>query len=140
MLIQPNDIAILEKYDAMVSVPAAQDTPNGMVGEINASTGKFTAAAGGDCFAWTKEVGHVDGEFVVPANHDVRVVMMSEIDGRLVKISPDCLASGSFAVGAKYASNSAGKLASGAASAPYFEVVELINFDGAGARAKVVAS
>lgn len=140
MLIQPNDIAILEKYDAMVSAPAAQETPNGMVGEINASTGKFTAAAGGDCFAWTKEVGHIDGEFKVPVNGDVRVVLMSEIDGRLVKITPDCLASGNFTVGGKYASDSNGKLVSGASSAPYFEVVELINFDGAGARAKVVAS
>lgn len=139
MLIQPNDIAILEKYDAMVSAPAAAETPNGIVGKIDGTTGKFAAAAAGDCFAWTKEVGHFDEDFAVPTGGDVRVVLMSEINGRLVKITPDCLASGDFVVGGKYASNANGKLVSGASDAPYFEVVELINFGGKGARAKIVA-
>lgn len=136
-MIQPNDIAILEKYDAMVSAEANVDVVNGCVGKI--TNGKFAPAAAGDVFVYQKEKGDIDGEFEIKKGEDVRCVVMSEINGRLVKIAPSHLASGEFEVGAKYASNANGKLASGAEAAPYFEVVELINYDGKGARAKIVA-
>lgn len=135
-MIQPNDIAILEKYDAMISAEAGAEMVNGTVGKV--TSGVFAAAAAGDCFAYQKEKGDFDEEFKIKAGEDVRLVVMSEIEGRLVKISPDHLASGSFVVGTKYVSNANGKLvASNSPSSPYFEVVELINYDGAGARAKI---
>lgn len=136
-MIQPNDIAMLEKYDAVTSVKSAGEYMNGSFGTV--TNGVFTVKENGDCFIYQKHKGDsMYTDFKVKKDEDIRVAILPEWNGRLLKVSPIHLADGAkFKVGSKYTSNANGQLVEGTA-APYLEVVELINYDGSGARVKIV--
>lgn len=124
-MIKFSTIGQIEKKYAFEDAVANANTFNGAFGSV--SEGKFTAGANGVKAIMQLEVGDNAGLDTYPIAKDehVRVVDLTKFDGETIEVYGDEVPA-SVVVGNKLASDSTGKLVTGASAAPYFEVTKVI--------------
>lgn len=131
-------IGTLEKYDPFISAESAGDYINGTFGTY--TDGKFTAGEG---FYVVMDLEKGDdiftSDYKVQKGAQTRIANLAKVNGKELQITPDNLPD-TFAKTNKLVSDTNGKLkVNNEAVAPYLEVVDVIDFDGTGAKVKVVA-
>lgn len=130
-------ISQIEKLYPFVDATIDKDALNGDFGSV--TTGKFAPKADAKQAIMQVEVGDdMDmPEYKIPAGSHVRVVDFEKLDGQEVEVYgvqlPD-----TFKVGDKLKSDATGKLVTGATTAPYYEVTEVLG-NKLGVAVKVVA-
>ena len=131
-------IGMIEKYNPFVSATTAADYTNGAFGDV--ADGVFTVGATKFKVLMNKGKGHsMYTDFTVEAGESSRVCDLSKLDGEYLLISPEHLPS-TFKATDKLVSDTTGKLVvSASAVAPYLLVDSVVEFDGKGAKVKIVA-
>lgn len=131
-MLKPRTIGMLEKYDVFTSVKADAEYVNGTFGTV--ADGVFTAGAGGYVIMQKGKGDTLYTDFTVVADEDIRVADVAKWVGKQLEVSPLHII-GEFTKGDTLIVSATGKLAVGDAVAGnvYFEVEEVINFDGVGA-------
>lgn len=130
-------ISQIEKLYPFMDAVIDKDVLNGDFGAV--TSGKFAPKADAKQAIMQIEVGDdMDmPEYKIPAGSHVRVVDLEKLDGQEVEVYgvqlPD-----TFKVGDKLKSDSTGKLVTGATTAPYYEVTEVLG-NKLGVAVKVVA-
>lgn len=130
-------ISQIEKLYPFMDAVIDKDVLNGDFGAV--TSGKFAPKADAKQAIMQIEVGDdMDmPEYKIPAGSHVRVVDLEKLDGQEVEVYgvqlPD-----TFKVGDKLKSDAAGKLVTGATTAPYYEVTEVLG-NKLGVAVKVVA-
>lgn len=130
-------ISQIEKLYPFMDAVIDKDALNGDFGAV--TSGKFAPKADAKQAIMQVEVGDdMDmPEYKIPAGSHVRVVDLEKLDGQEVEVYgvqlPD-----TFKVGDKLKSDAAGKLVTGATTAPYYEVTEVLG-NKLGVAVKVVA-
>lgn len=136
-MIKFREISQIEKLYTFVDATIDKDALNGDFGSV--TTGKFAPKADAKQAIMQVEVGDdMDmPEYKIPAGSHVRVVDLEKLDGQEVEVYgvqlPD-----TFKVGDKLKSDATGKLVTGATTAPYYEVTEVLG-NKLGVAVKVVA-
>lgn len=136
-MIKFRKISQIEKLYPFVDATIDKDALNGDFGSV--TTGKFAPKADAKQAIMQVEVGDdMDmPEYKIPAGSHVRVVDLEKLDGQEVEVYgvqlPD-----TFKVGDKLKSDATGKLVTGATTAPYYEVTEVLG-NKLGVAVKVVA-
>lgn len=130
-------ISQIEKLYPFMDAVIDKDVLNGDFGAV--TSGKFAPKADAKQAIMQIEVGDdMDmPEYKIPAGSHVRVVDLEKLDGQEVEVYgvqlPD-----TFKVGDKLKSDATGKLVTGATTAPYYEVTEVLG-NKLGVAVKVVA-
>lgn len=130
-------ISQIEKLYPFMDAAIDKDVLNGDFGAV--TSGKFAPKADAKQAIMQVEVGDdMDmPEYKIPAGSHVRVVDLEKLDGQEVEVYgvqlPD-----TFKVGDKLKSDATGKLVTGATTAPYYEVTEVLG-NKLGVAVKVVA-
>lgn len=130
-------ISQIEKLYPFMDAVIDKDVLNGDFGAV--TSGKFAPKADAKQAIMQVEVGDdMDmPEYKIPAGSHVRVVDLEKLDGQEVEVYgvqlPD-----TFKVGDKLKSDATGKLVTGATTAPYYEVTEVLG-NKLGVAVKVVA-
>lgn len=130
-------ISQIEKLYPFMDAVIDKDVLNGDFGVV--TSGKFAPKADAKQAIMQVEVGDdMDmPEYKIPAGSHVRVVDLEKLDGQEVEVYgvqlPD-----TFKVGDKLKSDATGKLVTGATTAPYYEVTEVLG-NKLGVAVKVVA-
>lgn len=130
-------ISQIEKLYPFMDAVIDKDVLNGDFGVV--TSGKFAPKADAKQAIMQIEVGDdMDmPEYKIPAGSHVRVVDLEKLDGQEVEVYgvqlPD-----TFKVGDKLKSDATGKLVTGATTAPYYEVTEVLG-NKLGVAVKVVA-
>lgn len=130
-------ISQIEKLYPFMDAAIDKDVLNGDFGAV--TSGKFAPKADAKQAIMQIEVGDdMDmPEYKIPAGSHVRVVDLEKLDGQEVEVYgvqlPD-----TFKVGDKLKSDATGKLVTGATTAPYYEVTEVLG-NKLGVAVKVVA-
>mgnify|MGYP001213363494 FL=1 len=130
-------IGTLEKYDPYITAESAGEYINGTFGTYVGT--KFTEGEG-FYVLMDVEKGDTAGtpDYKVKTGAQVRIANLAKLNGKELKITPDNLTA-TFAKGNKLVADTTGKLkVNGSAVVPYLEVVDVINFDGTGAKVKIV--
>lgn len=118
-------ISQIEKLYPFMDAVIDKDVLNGDFGAV--TSGKFAPKADAKQAIMQIEVGDdMDmPEYKIPAGSHVRVVDLEKLDGQEVEVYgvqlPD-----TFKVGDKLKSDATGKLVTGATTAPYYEVTEVL--------------
>lgn len=130
-------ISQIEKLYPFMDAVIDKDVLNGDFGAV--TSGKFAPKADAKQAIMQIEVGDdMDmPEYKIPSGSHVRVVDLEKLDGQEVEVYgvqlPD-----TFKVGDKLKSDATGKLVTGATTAPYYEVTEVLG-NKLGVAVKVVA-
>ena len=136
-MIKFREISQIEKLYTFVDATIDKDVLNGDFGAV--TSGKFAPKADAKQAIMQIEVGDdMDmPEYKIPSGSHVRVVDLEKLDGQEVEVYgvqlPD-----TFKVGDKLKSDATGKLVTGATTAPYYEVTEVLG-NKLGVAVKVVA-
>lgn len=130
-------ISQIEKLYPFMDAVIDKDVLNGDFGAV--TSGKFAPKADAKQAIMQVEVSDdMDmPEYKIPAGSHVRVVDLEKLDGQEVEVYGVQLP-GTFKVGDKLKSDATGKLVTGATTAPYYEVTEVLG-NKLGVAVKVVA-